>query len=89
MSKFADNLVDLAENTANYIRIIEEQNEMLREEKNYLLQKAGENIAEIAELQAENSELKANLKRCVFAMLDSEEQVQQYRKDIDFLLSKK
>ena len=89
MSKFADNLVDLAENTANYIRIIEEQNEMLREEKNYLLQKAGENIAEIAKLQAENSELKANLKRCVFAMQDSEEQLQQYRKDIDFLLSKK
>ena len=58
MSKFANNLVNLAENTANYIRIIEDQNTMLREEKNYLLHKAGENIAEIAQLLAENAELK-------------------------------
>ena len=96
MSKFANNLEDLAERTAEYIRILEEENLRLKEEKNYFLHKAGENIAEIAELQAENAmlqlsnaELKANLKRCVSVMLDSEEQVQQYRKDIDFLLSKR
>ena len=96
LSKFADNLEDLAERTAEHIRMLEEENLRLKEEKNYFLNKAGENIAEIAELQAKNAmlqssnaELKANLKRCVSAMLDSEEQLQQYRKDIDFLLSKK
>ena len=61
MSKFADNLEDLAERTANYIRIIEEQNEMLREEKNYFLHKAGENIAEIAELKERNKFLSDTL----------------------------
>lgn len=58
MSKFADNLEDIAERTAGYIRVLEEQNRMLREEKVYLLHKAKENVAEIAQLLAENSELK-------------------------------
>lgn len=53
MSKFADNLEDLAERTAGYIHRLEEENLRLREEKNYLLRKAGENIAEIAKLQGQ------------------------------------
>ena len=96
MSKFADNLEDLAERTAEYIRMLEKDVERLNKTKVNLSQRSLENTKEIAELQAENAmlqssnaELKANLKRCVFAMLDSEEQLQQYRKDIDFLLSKK
>ena len=89
MSKFADNLVDLAEKTAEYIRMLEKDVERLNKIKVNLSQRSLENTKEIAELQAENSELKANLKRCVSAMLDSQEEVQQYRKDIDFLLSKR
>ena len=51
MSKFADNLEDLAEKTAEYIRYLEQEVSTLKEEKNYLLRKAGENVAEIAKLQ--------------------------------------
>ena len=57
LSKFADNLEELAENTAGYIRVLEEQNRMLREEKNYLLHKAGENVAEIAKLKHDKNSL--------------------------------
>lgn len=89
MSKFADNLEDLAERTAEYIRMLEKDVERLNKIKVNLSQRSLENTKEIAELQAENAELKANLKRCVSAMLDSQEEVQQYRKDIDFLLGKR
>lgn len=96
MSKFADNLEDLAERTAEYIRMLEKDVERLNKIKVNLSQRSLENTKEIAELQAENAmlqssnaELKANLERCVSAMLDSQEEVQQYRKDIDFLLSKR
>jgi Mg2+ and Co2+ transporter CorA len=65
MSKFADNLEDLSQRTAEYIRMIEKDREMLREEKNYLLHKAGENLAEIAELRD-------NLKRLNLAMQESD-----------------
>ena len=96
MSKFADNLEDLAERTAEYIRMLEKDVERLNKTKVNLSQRSLENTKEIAELQAENAmlqssnaELKANLKRCVSAMLDSQEEVQQYKKDIDFILSKR
>ena len=61
LSKFADNLEDLAERTAEYIRRLEEENLRLREEKNYFLHKAGENIAEIAELKERNKFLSDTL----------------------------
>lgn len=65
MSKFADDLEDISQSTAEYIRMLEQSNAALREEKNYLLHKAGENLAEIAELRDK-------LKRLTSAMRDCE-----------------
>lgn len=58
MSKFADNLEDLAEKTAEYIRMLEKDVERLNKIKVNLSQRSLENTKEIAELQAENAELK-------------------------------
>lgn len=77
MSKFADNLEDIAERTAGYIRVLEEQNRMLREEKVYLLHKAGENVAEIAQLQ---EQLKNALTFAEFALDRARNFRDEYRK---------
>ena len=52
MSKFADNLEYLAEQAAEYIRYLEQEVSTLKEEKNYLLRRAGENIAEIEQYKS-------------------------------------
>ena len=51
LSKFADNLEDLAERTAEYIRMLEKDVERLNKIKVNLSQRSLENTKEIAELQ--------------------------------------
>lgn len=80
MSKFADNLEELSTRTAWYIRMLEKDREMLREEKNYLLHKAGENLAEIAELRD-------NLKRLTLAIQESDAENAELKKQNLELLS--